>query len=125
MITFLCTSPFPWQPCHIVATLTVEVSDWVEGNGIAKKCLGHQKSEGSFPSELAEMASYRGALSCLLPLAHGKWLGFCSFYLLSLPLAEIQAKSVCRQGEVMADPTDLWILPLLSVSLLSHPVFAS
>lgn len=74
------------------------------------------------------MASYRGTLSWLLSLSHGKWLGLGSFCLLSKPLAEIEAKSVCGQGEVKVEPTDgkgfVDSLPPFCVSL-SHPSFPS
>lgn len=52
------------------------------------------------------MASYRVTLSWLLSLSYGKWLELGSFCLLSKPVAEKEAKSVCGQGEVMVEPDD-------------------
>lgn len=48
VVPFLCTSPFPRQPHHILGTLIVGVSDWV-GDGTAR-----EEMFGPFPSQLAE-----------------------------------------------------------------------
>lgn len=126
VIPFLGPPPFSLHHCHVSATLTVGVSDWAGGAGIVERGRWHRppKVGGLLSFIPARMGRWHRALSRHLPQAHGKRLGLCSFWV-PYTLLEIVAKSVCGQGEVVAEPVDgKWTCGVFLLSVSLCPFFS-